>query len=86
MTIKVTWIDSQREPQVPFNRDWPYGVCADIAQGKPACVTELQWPAPRCGAFYVECDICGTNALITTAGRVDDPRSVKLPCDKGNIH
>jgi hypothetical protein len=30
--------------------------------------------------YYVECNICGSNALITTAGRPDDPRSMDMLC------
>ena len=41
----------------------------------------LPYPAKRCGQYYVECRICGFNAIITTAGRPDDPQIIiKMPC------
>lgn len=41
---------------------------------------DLPYPAERCGVYLVTCDKCGYSAAITTAGRVDDPRSVTIPC------
>lgn len=79
--FKIDWIDRGREPQCAPDPAYPKG--KDIPSIKePSCFTALPYPAPRCGLFYVECKVCGTNALITTAGRPDDPRSVRLPCDK----
>ena len=80
--FKIEWIDRGREPQCPPNPAYPNGIDLDTAKsfGKPTCHTDLPYPAKRCGLYYVECNICGTNALITTAGRPDDPRSVNLLC------
>lgn len=48
---------------------------------RKSCFTFLRpYPAPRCGSFVIECDVCGLRAIVTTAGRRDDPRSVRLPC------
>jgi hypothetical protein len=38
------------------------------------------YPAKRCRFFTLQCSVCGQNAIVTTAGRKDDPRSVKLAC------
>ncbi len=78
--FKVDWIDSGRSPQVAPNPAFPDGVDIDASGGAPGCSTALPHPAKRIGYYYVECLICGTNAAITTAGRPDDPRWVKLPC------
>lgn len=80
--FKIKWIDRGREPQCPPNPAYPNGIDLDAAKafGVPTCHTSLPYPAKRCGLYYVECQICGTNALITTAGRPDDPRSVDLVC------
>jgi C4-type Zn-finger protein len=43
-------------------------------------MTELPYPAKRCGIYLVVCERCGYSAAITTAGRPDDPRKVTLPC------
>jgi hypothetical protein len=46
-----------------------------------SCFTFLRpYPTPRCGKFMVKCDVCGEMVIVTTAGRRDDPRSVRLPC------
>jgi hypothetical protein len=77
----VQWIDAGREPQQPSNPQYPQGMDVDLSNGKlPSCYRLLPYPAKRCGAFKVECRRCGNSALITTAGRKDDPRSFKLKC------
>ena len=81
-SFKVQWIDRRREPQCPPNPLYPNGIDLDGASrlGIATCRTDLPYPAKRCGFYYVECTICGSNAMITTAGRSDDPRSVHIPC------
>jgi hypothetical protein len=78
--MKVEFLDSGREPQVNFDRRWPWGKDIDSTQGQPSCMVMLPWPAPRCGVYVIECETCGYRLAATVAGRVDDPRSVKLPC------
>lgn len=83
---KVVYISRGHDPKVPFNRAHPWGIDLGNAEGGLSCHVELEpWPTPECGLLYVECKKCGTNAMITTAGRVDDPRSINLPC-KGMGH
>lgn len=79
--LKVDWIDRGREPQCDPDPAFPSGRDIDIdpLQTK-RCRTALPYPAKRCGLFLIKCDVCGTNAMITTAGRPDDPRSITLPC------
>lgn len=84
--FKIKWIDRHREPQCAPDPAFPKGKDCDCSRGQsPACKTDLPYPAKRCGLYYVECVICGTNAMITTAGRPDDPRSVTLPCERGTV-
>jgi hypothetical protein len=79
--IRVTWEDGGREPQCPPNPAYPSGIDLDMARGtQHACKVELPYPAKRCGHFVVKCRACGTRAVVTTAGRPDDPRSVRIPC------
>lgn len=81
-SFQIKWIDRGREPQCPPHPAYPNGIDLDGAKelGIPTCHTDLPYPAKRCGLYYVECKICASNALITTAGRPDDPRSVLIPC------
>jgi hypothetical protein len=75
--FEVHWKDGEREPQVPFNREYPWGIDVKACDG---CKVELPWPAPRCGLWFVKCTYCKSSMVITAAGRVDDPRSVVLKC------
>jgi hypothetical protein len=79
--LKATWIDGQREPQSAPDPRYPNGV--EINAAKPdekSCFTQLSYPAKRRGWYLIECDQCATRTLITTAGRPDDPKSVRIPC------
>ncbi len=79
--IKVKWYDSGRDPKSPPNPKYPNGIGVDLSKGaERTCTHILPYPAPRCGYYVVECAACSYRAVITTAGRVDDPRSVVLPC------
>lgn len=79
-TMKVTWIDSGREPRCAPNPAYPGGKDLDISGGLRSCVTALPYPAKRCGYYVVECEKCGLSIACTTAGRADDPRSLRIPC------
>lgn len=76
----VVWHDSGREPQCPSNPDYPDGIEIDVASREPSCIVTLAYPARRCGFYEVRCRLCSYSAIVTTAGRRDDPRSVRLPC------
>lgn len=79
--FRVVWHDRGREPKNPPHPDYPDGVDVDLSGGRSInCVIELPYPAKRCGVYTVFCDKCRLMAAITTAGRSDDPRSVKLAC------
>lgn len=81
MTLKVTWEDSGREPQCPPNPDYPNGINVVMAvSGDRCCTVALPYPAKRCGAYFVECTDCGKTAVVTTAGRPDDPKNLRLAC------
>jgi hypothetical protein len=82
MTIEVTWIDRGREPQNPPDPAYPDGIHLDMTTRSTvkACTTMLPYPAKRCGIYHIECGTCGLRVAVTTAGRPDDPRSVKLSC------
>jgi hypothetical protein len=81
MSLEVKFIDSGREPKCAPNPKYPNGIDLDMSKGASAtCEAQLPYPTPRCGYISVVCDICGLSVLITTAGRIDDPKSIKLAC------
>lgn len=80
MTITVQFLDSGREPKLPPNPEYPDGMDIDLAHDAKGCITTLPYPAPRCGAMLLKCDVCGCVTVVTVAGRRDDPRSVIIPC------
>jgi hypothetical protein len=78
---RITWHDSGREPQCAPGPRYPEGIHVDVSGGAlRTCTTELPYPARRCGYYTVQCRTCGLKAAITTAGRPDDPRAVKVAC------
>jgi hypothetical protein len=79
--FNIHWIDRGQSPTQQPNPAYPLGIDIDLTSGRPGCKDALPWPAPRIGFFYVQCRRCGASAMITTAGRPDDPRSIKLPCE-----
>lgn len=80
--FQVTWNDAGREPQWPPNPDYPNGIDLDTSEGaETTCTVELPYPARRCGQYLIQCGLCGYTLLVTTAGRPDDPKSIKLPCN-----
>jgi hypothetical protein len=79
--ITVNWVDGEREPKCTPNPAYPKGIDLDCSDGAAAtCKSDLPYPAKRCGYFTVHCDTCGQTIVITTAGRPDDPRSIKMAC------
>jgi hypothetical protein len=82
---RVEWLDRGREPQYPPNPAYPEGIDVDLSDGaERACTVALPYPARRIGAYIVTCSTCGLRVGLTTAGRPDDPRSVRLACKAGS--
>lgn len=82
--MKIEWHDSGREPCCAPDPSYPDGKDIDGSLGaEKTCTVGLPYPAKRCGVYIVGCEVCGLKVGITTAGRPDDPRSVKLGCLQG---
>ena len=80
-SMQVHWIDRGREPQCPPNPLYPDGIDVDCSGGAIAtCTVDLPYPARRCGEYLINCETCGQTIVVTTAGRRDDPRTVKIAC------
>lgn len=61
----------------------PGGVDLDLTTRDAVlcCRVDLPYPAGATGAWVVTCARCGqTSPPLGVSGRVDDPRSVTLPC------
>lgn len=82
MTFDVRFLDSGRYPQEKPDPAFPDGQRINLATNPlvKSCSRNLPYPAPRCGQYEIICRVCGFSAIITVAGRQDDPRSVTLPC------
>lgn len=82
MTIDVYFNDSGRQAQCKPDPNYPEGKLVDLTTNAIArqCARNLPYPAPRCGSYTVVCRECGFTALITVAGRPDDPNAVVMPC------
>lgn len=81
MTLVYEFKPSGRgKAQCAPNPAYPNGIDIDISEGKDACLAELPYPAPECGAWIVSCPKCGTVNACTAAGRPDDPRTFTMPC------
>jgi hypothetical protein len=79
--FEIEWRDAGREPQVAPNPAYPLGIDIDLSAGaKRSCHSPLPYPAKRIGYYHIRCKLCGRTTIVTTAGRADDPRSIKLRC------
>jgi len=79
--FEVTWYDTGSEPQCGANPAYPEGIDVDASGGADlTCQVALPYPAKRVGGYIVECRACGMKIGCTTAGRPDDPRSLKMAC------
>ncbi len=81
MTHEVKWMDGKRKPQCAPNPSYPNGIDLDTSGGADrTCTIDLPYPAKRIGAYVIHCPVCGLRTGCTTAGRHDDPRSLKMAC------
>jgi hypothetical protein len=85
MSHEVKFAPSGRgKAQCDPNPDFPEGIALDATRGQTiTCLVKLPYPAPECGMWLVKCQACGIRVMVTAAGRMDDPVSIKLPCDVG---
>lgn len=75
------WHDLETEATQLANPDFLNGMNIDASEGALlSCFLKLPYPAPRVGQFHIGCKACGLTALVTTAGRLDDPVSIRLKC------
>lgn len=81
--LTATFCGDGRMPQCAPDPNYPDGKDVDLTAGAAAvCAVQLH-QAPCCGAWAIACSLCGYTAVVTAAGRADDPRVVRLPCKIG---
>jgi hypothetical protein len=84
MSLKIEFKPSGRgKAQCPPNPAYPNGIEMDARVVKQAksCTADLPYPAPECGMWIVECEVCYMRVAITAAGRPDDPTRVTFNCE-----
>lgn len=69
----------QGKAQCPADPAYPNGIKINAGK-RPSCEVKLDYPAPECGQHLVVCNECGSNVVVSAAGRRDDPISVTVPC------
>jgi hypothetical protein len=81
-TKTITFIPSGRgKARCAPDPNYPHGMAFPAPPGTMvSCKVELPFPAPECGFYEVRCLTCNMSVLISVAGRVDDARSLQLPC------
>lgn len=81
MAVEISFNDSGRKATQPANPKYPNGVDVNAAPpGRKACTWNVPYPAPGVGTYSVVCKDCGYTALMSVAGRADDPRTIRIPC------
>lgn len=79
--FSVDWMDAHREATYPADPAYLNGAAIDVALDAPkACRVQLSYPALRCGLWVITCRQCAFSIAVATAGRADDPCSVRVPC------
>jgi hypothetical protein len=78
---KVTFLGAGQPPAGTPDPRYARGIDVDMSRGAPEkCAVDLPYPAPACGSYLIECQVCGLRVGVTAAGRADDPRRVTIAC------
>lgn len=81
ISISVRWMKRGDKAKNPANPAYPDGIDLDVTKGAvPFCPVPLPYPAKEVGTWFIRCNTCGFTAAVTAAGRADDPREVRMPC------
>lgn len=79
--LSVTWLSHNRPPRCASNPAYPNGMDVNISPDVDGCWVDLPFPAEGCGVWLIVCPICDHHVGVTAAGRPDDPRRVRIPCN-----
>jgi len=81
--FEINWHQRGGPPRSKPNPLYPHGIDLDLSDGASrTCTTALPYPTEKkvLGMLMIHCTKCGLLGTVTTAGRPDDPRSIKLAC------
>jgi hypothetical protein len=76
----------RQQASCPADPRHPAGVDLDVSRGYANCLVKIPYPAECVGTWKISCLKCGQQAIVTAAGRTDDPRSIKLACMQTPLH
>ena len=83
MRLKITWHPTSAMPAGPPDPLFPRGRNWEWSDGAAeSCWTPLPYPAAGAGVHLVECPRCGVRAACAATGRADDPRTVRIACER----
>lgn len=76
------WIGNGQKPTCSPDPDYPNGRSMDLTNdATPNCTVTLpHYPSDGRGVWVIGCFGCKLRIAITSAGRPDDPRTVKMAC------
>jgi hypothetical protein len=78
---RIRWVDGNARSADPPDPAYPFGADVDVSLGAVrSCSTPLPYAAGGIGHYEVHCPTCGLTVLCSTAGGVDDPRSLRMAC------
>jgi hypothetical protein len=84
MGKKINWHRTSSElAKVPPDIRYPNGIDLSVVpkgHDGGVCLVTLLRPADGIGCWVITCEECGLTVACTTAGRIDDPRSMTMPC------
>ena len=82
--LTIEWSPAEYTATWPAKPAYPNGEPVDVHPGAPrSCLASLRYPAPSCGVWSIRCQACRRMVVVTAAGLADDPRSVRIGCQRG---
>ena len=79
--FRCSFVDRRGPPKVAPDPAFPTGKDLDVTRlDGPSCTVAIPYPAEERGVWIIECSRCKYRVAVTAAGRLDDPRSIRVPC------
>jgi hypothetical protein len=78
MTPIATWFSTAGGRSIRPIRAIGWAAVIDSSAGRPFCEVALQHPPPCVGKWIIKVLVCDMLAMVSAAGRPDDPHTVRL--------